>query len=346
MLPLPARAVLAAALCSANAIAFAANLRVPEEFPTIQAAIHAARHGDTVLVAPGTYLENLKISRSVTLRSSAGAESTVIDGGGTGPVIIARGTGGERVTISGFTITNGLSTVDHLTADPSSSSAGINAESMVVTIRYNIIHHNVGCIGSGIDSSSAAVTIEANQIIDNAQHPTCDGANGGGVSLRTDGSEPSVVAGNVIARNRVGGYGGGIAAHNTRRLTVRDNLISGNHAPSGYGGGMVLLDGSATVSRNAFAGNSAASGGAMALFPLERALVEGNLMSANSATTDGSAITFVTAEQQQLRLADNVADGDSIFELIQCGMPGYVVPADNLLRNPSGPLLGNFCATP
>ena len=34
-------------------------LRVPGEFPTIQGAINAAANGATVLVAPGTYVENI-----------------------------------------------------------------------------------------------------------------------------------------------------------------------------------------------------------------------------------------------------------------------------------------------
>jgi pectin methylesterase-like acyl-CoA thioesterase len=38
-------------------------VRVPEDFPTIQTAIDAVAEGGTVLIGPGTYQENLKITK-------------------------------------------------------------------------------------------------------------------------------------------------------------------------------------------------------------------------------------------------------------------------------------------
>jgi pectin methylesterase-like acyl-CoA thioesterase len=42
-------------------------VRVPEDFPTIQTAIDAVAEGGTVLIGPGTYQENLKITKSLRL---------------------------------------------------------------------------------------------------------------------------------------------------------------------------------------------------------------------------------------------------------------------------------------
>jgi hypothetical protein len=42
-------------------------VRVPEDFPTIQAAIDAVAEGGTVLIGPGPYQENLKITKSLRL---------------------------------------------------------------------------------------------------------------------------------------------------------------------------------------------------------------------------------------------------------------------------------------
>ena len=70
----------------------AAEILVPRDHRTIQAAVNAAAAGDAILVDPGTYHERIRMKAGVTLRSAGDdtkgklglqrAESTVIDGGG------------------------------------------------------------------------------------------------------------------------------------------------------------------------------------------------------------------------------------------------------------------------
>ncbi|MGB2984073.1 MAG: tetratricopeptide repeat protein, partial [Candidatus Bipolaricaulia bacterium] len=48
-------------------VAFAETLHVPEDYPTIQAAIDVAQPGDTVRVGPGRYRENLTIGKPLQL---------------------------------------------------------------------------------------------------------------------------------------------------------------------------------------------------------------------------------------------------------------------------------------
>ena len=61
----------------------AATIHVPADQPTIQAAIDAAADGDTVLVAPGTYYEDINFhGKIITVTSEQGAAATVIDAGG------------------------------------------------------------------------------------------------------------------------------------------------------------------------------------------------------------------------------------------------------------------------
>src|SRR5438309_7516139 len=67
----------------------AATINVPAGQPTIQAAINAASNGDTILVAPGTYRENINfMGKAITVTSSGGPAVTTINGSARGTVVI------------------------------------------------------------------------------------------------------------------------------------------------------------------------------------------------------------------------------------------------------------------
>jgi len=75
-------AVIVAVLIVAAVSATAATLYVPDDYTTIQSAIDAAGGGTTILVRPGTYLENLDFKgKAITVRSELGPDVTSIDGG-------------------------------------------------------------------------------------------------------------------------------------------------------------------------------------------------------------------------------------------------------------------------
>lgn len=82
-----------------------ATLNVPADFPTLQAAINAASDGDTVLVAPGTYTENIDfLGKAITVESAQGPGSTVIDGGNQATVVSFRSGESRAALLQGFTI--------------------------------------------------------------------------------------------------------------------------------------------------------------------------------------------------------------------------------------------------
>lgn len=75
---------------------------------SIQDAIEAADNGDTIIVKPDVYYENINMrGKAVTLMSEQGADSTVIDGKGLTVVLINSGEDSSTI-IDGFTLRYGI----------------------------------------------------------------------------------------------------------------------------------------------------------------------------------------------------------------------------------------------
>ena len=333
--------VAAGALASATASWAQDTLRVPQDYPTIQAAIDAAAPGATVSVASGTYFVSLTIDKSVTLASQSGAAVTTLDGGRAGRVIFARGTGAESVAIVGFTIMNGLG-LESMSVPAPGSGSGVYVESLAgATLRDNVVRDNVGCAGVGVAALDVTVAIVHNEIVRNVQDSSCDGGDGGGVLVRGGGAGPSLLASNTITANVVGGYGGGLAIEDATAV-VRDNDIRDNEANSGGGISFDLSAG--VISDNLLIRNSAETGGALRLAPIDgnRLLVTGNTILDNGATMAASAAQLIPVPDEALRMRGNTISGDGAVELVRCEAP-FALSRSNALRNDSGPTIGGLC---
>ena len=335
------RLILAAAALALTTASWAADIRVPQDYSTIQRAIDAAPAGARIVVARGTYYENLVIAKSITLVSRSGAALTTLDGGRLGPVVFARGTGGESVEISGFTIVNGFNLFTTNDPDPG-AGGGIHVESLAAaTIGDNVIRDNVGCLGVGISALDTTVDIEHNQILNNQQDSSCGGADGGGIIVRGGGPTPSLIAANLIAGHTVGGHGAGIKIQGANTV-IRDNVIRDNVANAG---GAIAFDvSSGIVSNNLLIGNSAEVGGGLWLTPTDgrnHLVVTANMLVDNRASLGGSAVGVVVTDDS-LRMRGNAIDGDTSVELIRCETP-FTVSRSNILHNASGPTIGGSC---
>ena len=66
------------AFLSINAV-YCATLNVPADHLTIQAAVDAANDGDTILVGPGTYHENVEIINNNLILKGDGINSSIIE---------------------------------------------------------------------------------------------------------------------------------------------------------------------------------------------------------------------------------------------------------------------------
>lgn len=235
--------------------AFSKTILVPAEYPTIQAAVDAAQEGDTVLVSPGLYFENVQLRGSNIVltgrfaldKNPALIEQTIIDGSKPAHpdtascLLIWKGESAATV-VEGFTFRNGGGTV---WLDPAGfgvfrEGGGILTEFSSPVIRHNIIRNNVvlppgpGMVsngGGGIRCGDGAPLIENNRIVHNR------GAGyGGGIVLNY--CPGAIVRNNVIAFN-YGGVdfsGGGFwstGKDQQTEVTLQNNVIAYNQAPAG-----------------------------------------------------------------------------------------------------------------
>jgi hypothetical protein len=339
----PIRAFVTAVALAPTAWSWAQDtLRVPQDYPTIQAAIDAAAPGATVSVAGGTYFVSLTIDKSITLASQSGAAVTTLDGGRAARVIFARGTGVETVSIVGFTIMNGLA-LESMSVPAAGTGGGVYLEALAgAMLRDNVIRDNVGCVGVGVSALDVTVAIVHNEIVRNVQDSSCAGGNGGGILVRGGSAGPSLISSNAIASNVGGGDGGGLEIENATAV-VRDNDIRDNEAGSGGGISLDLAEG--VVSDNLFIRNFAETGGALRLVAVDgnQVLVAGNTMLDNRATMAASAAQLTPVPDETLHMRGNTISGDGAVELIRCEAP-FALSRSNALRNDSGPTVGGLCS--
>jgi serine protease len=152
---------------------------VPADYPTIQQAIDAAVNGDTVLVAPGTYVENISfLGKAITVTSESGAQSTLIDGHRVDSVVRFTSQEGPSSVLNGFTITNGAAEFNS-----SLDGGGIRIVNSSPTIINNIITNNIACdAGAGIYALFSSPIIRDNIIADNKQSGCIGGPGGSSAS--------------------------------------------------------------------------------------------------------------------------------------------------------------------
>lgn len=252
--------------------AAAAIIHIPGDYSTIHDGLIVAQTGDTVLVAPGTYFEQISwpMKSGITLLSEAGAASTIIDAGGTGRVMNFGWAIQDTTTLlDGFTLQNGYSP---------QTGAGIYISKASPNIRNNIIQDCTLLSGSGFTyGAGISITEGASPIIFNniIQDCTINGRAyfgvGGGIFLESSSAH---IEGNVIQNNAInsssdyGVFGAGILIYEGESVLVLDNLIMNNTLnPTVWqceGGGLsVAGSGLVTISGNEFTGNVARSGAAV-----------------------------------------------------------------------------------
>src|SRR4030067_183410 len=154
---------------SANATTFTVNASGGGNYSRIQDAINASSNGDTILVKSGTYFENVKVNKKLTIR---GIGNPVVDAGGSGSAITLSANG---ITLEGFTATgSGYHYYD-------SPEAGIKVTSSNNTLSDNNASNNgndINYYGYGITlRSSNNNKLSGNIMNGNRENFNLDGDN-------------------------------------------------------------------------------------------------------------------------------------------------------------------------
>ncbi len=192
---------------------FATTINVPADQTTIQAGIDAASDGDTVLVAAGTYVENINFngknivvgSLYLTTQDTSYISSTIIDGDANGfPVVHFESGESNDAKLIGLTVQNGLTMLNEW--------------------------------GAGIDIRSSSTPTLDHLII---QNNNAQSGRGGGIAFYYAGST-TILKNLIIRNNNCSDYGGGIYVFNST-IDLSNSKIYGN---TGAGSALYLWHGS------------------------------------------------------------------------------------------------------
>jgi hypothetical protein len=245
-------------------------------FSTIAAAVTAALLGDTILVCPGTYLENVTINKRVNLHGaqqgvpaclrvigspSPTTESIIAPAGGT---LILLVTGSAGTVIDGFSLIGGLRGIESSTgpidnvAILNNHIAGFTGSGIFLNDNGNdITIHQNNVNGASRVGGGASVHLDTDLFRGFHLTSNCIANGGTGAGFFTDGNHnvrPSITRLPLIDCNRIenntANVGMNLGTRAVDSCLIRNNLIL-NNAFDGIQGGIQ----NSRITLNRFAGN-------------------------------------------------------------------------------------------
>lgn len=282
--------------------AFASVVVVPDDQGTIQAAIDQSVDGDTVLVRPGIYLENIDfLGKAITVRSEKGATVTVIDGNQSGSVVRFQNGEGSSSVLEGFTLTNGNGT--RLPPTQFRFGGGICCTgSSSPVIRDNVVSGNNAGHGGGIYAESSSPLVSHNTISQN----TTTGEGAGVMCYQTDGL---TIEHNLVEGNQAATWGGGVELALVTSITIFGNVIRKNEAVhDGSGGILIARNCTGAIVNNLVYENTANRfGGGIDVFYKSHVTLSNNTVCANSAEKGGG---ISCREQSTITVSNTILWGN------------------------------------
>jgi parallel beta-helix repeat protein len=247
------------------------TIHVPADESTIQAGINAANNGDTVLVSPGTYNENLDFKgKAITVTtgatSFADATTVIVNGTTDGPVVNFATNEPAGAVLNGFTLQGGHS-------NSQTVAGGIFISNASPTVTNNIVLNNLGC---GIYIvNNASPLIQGNDIkgtsYSNDSNYQCNspyGAAPEGTGIAISRAGTVRLIGNTVEDNTQSvanpgddpGYGAGISIYEGFEALLQNNIIRNNVGDQSPGFNSFSAPTKLVLIQNLIYGN--ASGGA------------------------------------------------------------------------------------
>jgi len=173
-------------------------IEVPGDYQTIQSAVNFAESGDTIVIGPGIYYEEVLVNKPLTIGSSTGDPAdTIVEGGGKDVFSV----GADNVEISGFTIKSGYYGI-------------IQKDANNCVYENNIISHNF--FGLNIEGD-LQTTLTGNKIQNNHIHHSYQDA------MTLEYSSENIIRGNNVVSNSHGG----ITLYYSDQNILEDNSLSG-----------------------------------------------------------------------------------------------------------------------
>ena len=343
-----------------------------QAYTTIQAGIDAANGGDTVLVGPGTYNENIDFEgKAITVTSSDGATKTIIDGGSKAPAISFVTNETSASIISGFTIQHG----GNFESSDTFAYGSVYLRNSIATVQDSIITLS-NCWA--IETDGAGVIVR-NSTLSATQDPNGQCSFGGGAAIYLgngypdesyiDGFFHSLIYGNTIENNvesgneDAGGNGGAGIAIWGAPATIQNNIIRNNASPGGSGGAINLVGGgdSTLIAQNLIYGNTAGCGGGaiatagFGVYILNNTIVD-NTDSGPGGYTECAQIAQIYPDPGAYggdipsdTFINNIISGSTSYPAVNCdsfGSPNEAYQPtfqNNILYNAGGPFFGNYC---
>jgi hypothetical protein len=316
---------------------------VPAQAATIQAGVDLAQAGDTVLVAPGTYLEQVDFKgKAITVMSSGGAAVTTIDSRGASSlnspfasVVAFSHNEGASSVLEGFTITGADDRFDAFSCGIYSVGSTPSVTDCIVTLNQGQVAGGVW--GDGIFTGveiSASVGRGANSdgtfvdcVIKSNFSDLGEGAGLYGAPNLFD----CLIEGNTIGTS--GGGGGGLYVAGGTSLVDGCTFLDNETGLEGYNGG--AINGPAVISNSLFVGNKAhtlgmfsARGGAIhGAVSVTTSTIVGNMVEGScpvfvTCAGGGISSSAVTSSIVRGNLPDQISTSLTDWSNVEGGTPG------------------------